>query len=105
MLWKTSFAVIFSMAGGLIWAETAAPLEWKPSVVLRASTGELPTRNLDLALAAERQKLLDAEQEIAKAQAEAAVLQHADEYMNGFLIALRERVIEAQSQIQSIQIR
>lgn len=41
--------VVFGMGaaiGTLVWAEHALPLDRKPSVILRASTGDLPTRNL-----------------------------------------------------------
>ena len=65
MLWQTSIAVIVLLAGGVIGAETAAPLDWKPSILLRSSTGELPTRNFSAAREAERVKLLALEQSIA----------------------------------------
>lgn len=105
MLWKTSLTVIFSLGGGLIWAETTAPLEWKPSILLRASTGELPTRNLDLAIAVEIQKLVEGDHVIAKARAEANALHQSDKQLRATLLALRERVEHKQTQIRDVQLR
>ena len=105
MLWKTSLAVVFLLAGSVIGAEAAAPLEWKPSILLRASTGELPTRYLDLAIAVEIQKLVEGDQFIAKAQAEANALRQSDAQLRAALLALRERVEHKQAQIQDVQLR
>lgn len=105
MLWQTSLAVIVLLAGGVIGAETAAPLEWKPSILLRASTGELPTRNLERAIAVEIQKLAEGDHVIAKAQAEANALRQTDVELRATILALRERVTETQAQLQNVQLR
>jgi len=105
MLWQTSIAVIVLLPGGVIGAETAAPLEWKPSILLRASTGELPTRNFSAAREAERVKLLALEQSIATTRAEAEGLRQSDVELRATILALRERVTETQAQLQNVQLR
>lgn len=105
MTWKASLAVIVGLAGGVIAAETTAPLEWKPSVLLRASTGELPTRNLSAARDAEREKLLALQQSVATTRAEAAALQDSNAQLRGTIRDLRERVTETQAQIQDVRLR
>lgn len=107
MSWKTPLAVLLplcALGAGVLWAETAAPLDWKPSVLLRASTGDLPTHNLTALAAAERAKVILAEQDTAKAKAEAVVLYHSAEEILATIEALRERVIEKQAEIDQVRL-
>ena len=105
MLWQTSLAVILLVAGLFMVVRSSCTLEWKPSILLRSSTGELPTRNFSAAREAERVKLLALEQSIATTRAEAEGLRQSDVELRATILALRERVTETQAQLQNVQLR
>jgi hypothetical protein len=105
MQWILPLVVVVALGVSTISAEVLAPLDWKPSVLLRASTGDLPTHNLTASLAEEEAKGRSAQQVAETTKAEAGTLLESSEQLNATLGLLRERVETKQAELQSVQLR
>jgi len=104
MSWAVASAVVVALGAGLVWAESSAPYEVKPSVILKASTGDVVARNsaAELALLAARGR--QAEDEATRAKAEALGLRVLSDEVRSSLAELRTRVEETAENIQQVQI-
>lgn len=85
------------LVAALVVAEITLPLPAKPSILLRASTGALPTRDLEAAYTAEAEHAEAARLEAQNAAARVAGIQAATGVAQQAVRALDKRIRDKQS--------
>lgn len=101
MSWKIAVPLGILAFGGiaraLVVLEAEAPFQEKPSILLKASTGALPTANLPALLAEEDAKVQQAAEAAANAAAQVQALRSALGVTQEALQALDGRIQEKQA--------